>query len=225
MEVVAGALEANKEGSCRSQAIKCGDEHRALRAGAWDYLPKPFSATHLHILIGRARTYLVARDARTRRQRRGLGQQRQGDLPGTAPAFRTAVELARRVAGFDASVMITGESGTGKEVVRSSFIAIADARVLAGVDHCAALPANLLERTVRPREGTFTDTIAQNRSSRNGERRHVLPRRSHRMSLPLRPSCFACRDGIVRRVGSEQEHDAIVSVRFISATNREPAGL
>jgi len=44
------------------------------------------------------------------------------------------------------------------------------------------------------------------------------------MSLPLQAKLLrVLQDGIVRRVGSEQEHDAIVNVRFISATNREPA--
>src|SRR5207249_4837103 len=67
-------------------------------------------------------------------------------LLGTAPAFRRAIELARKVAPTDASVFITGESGSGKEMIaqfihhhsrRSSrpFIAI----------NCAALPEGLLE--------------------------------------------------------------------------------
>src|ERR1051325_7785201 len=92
----------------------------ALRQGAFDYLPKPFSASHLQVLIGRAvHTLLVARE--TREQRDTLDQlQVHSDkitLLGTAPSFRRAIELARKVAPTDASVFITGESGSGKEMI------------------------------------------------------------------------------------------------------------
>src|SRR6266571_3631880 len=91
----------------------------ALRQGAFDYLPKPFSATHLQVLIGRAvHTLLIARE--TREQQAQLGRQPvradRVSLLGTAPALRRAVELARKVAPTDASVFITGESGSGKEL-------------------------------------------------------------------------------------------------------------
>src|SRR5690348_7746167 len=86
----------------------------ALRAGAWDYLPKPFSATHLQLLVGRAaHAVMVAHETRELKARAGGQKSRPGDrqsLLGSAPSFRKAVELAQRVAATDASVMITGES-------------------------------------------------------------------------------------------------------------------
>src|SRR5438094_9973388 len=94
---------------------------QALRQGAWDYIPKPFSATHLQVLIGRAvHTLLVARETRdqqTEVERRHVPGDKQLTLLGTAPGFRRAVELARKVAPTDASVFITGESGSGKEMI------------------------------------------------------------------------------------------------------------
>src|SRR5256885_12060490 len=90
----------------------------ALQAGAWDYLPKPFSATHLQILLGRAaHAVMVARETREQ-QAGGGGEGGASDkvpLIGVSPAFRRAIDLARRVAPTDASVFITGESGVGKE--------------------------------------------------------------------------------------------------------------
>ena len=67
-------------------------------------------------------------------------------LLGVAPAFRKAVELARKSAPTDASVMITGESGTGKEVI-AQFIhhhSRRASRKLVPIN-CAALPEPLLE--------------------------------------------------------------------------------
>src|SRR5256885_9735476 len=82
----------------------------ALRQGAFDYLPKPFSASHLQVLIGRAvHTLAVARE--TRQQPEELERQhRPSDkitLLGTAPAFRRAIELARKLAPAQASRSIT----------------------------------------------------------------------------------------------------------------------
>src|SRR5688500_3867310 len=80
----------------------------ALRAGAWDYLPKPFSATHLQVLIGRAsHAVMMSREAKDRRVEL-LKQNGNSDkiaLLGVSSAFRRAVELARKVAPTDASVM------------------------------------------------------------------------------------------------------------------------
>src|SRR5881397_905759 len=76
----------------------------ALRQGAWDYLPKPFSAQHLQIMIGRAaHTVLVGQE--TREHQTELERQHavsdKVTLLGTSAAFRKAIELARRVAPTD----------------------------------------------------------------------------------------------------------------------------
>jgi len=89
----------------------------ALREGAWDYLPKPFSATHLQILIGRAAHTLLVAQETEEQQAEGERLPTGGDdgvvLLGEAPAFQRAIDLARRVAATDASVFLTGESGSG----------------------------------------------------------------------------------------------------------------
>jgi DNA-binding NtrC family response regulator len=83
----------------------------ALRAGAWDYLPKPFSASHLQVLVGRAAH--AAPGARAPRDLRPAGEVPSGGaaaagdeqeidghaLIGTSPGLRQAVAMARRVAG------------------------------------------------------------------------------------------------------------------------------
>jgi DNA-binding NtrC family response regulator len=200
----------------------------ALRAGAWDYLPKPFSATHLQVLLGRAaHAVLQAREARDLRAEllRMNGNGTGLALIGTAPAFRDAVELARKVAGTDVSVFIIGESGTGKELF-AQFIAQHSRR--AGKPfvaiNCAALPEPLLESEMFGyREGAFTgaerDKAGLLETADGGtmfldEVTEMPPALQAKLLRVLQ-------DGVVRRLGSERT-DAVVDVRLISATNREP---
>ena len=89
----------------------------ALRAGAWDYLPKPFSATHLQVLIGRAsHAVMMSREAQDLRVQlmKQVGHSDKIALIGISPLFRKAVDLARKVAATDASVFISGEGPARK---------------------------------------------------------------------------------------------------------------
>jgi len=93
---------------------------KALRAGAWDYLPKPFSAMHFEILMGRAAHAVVVGRESSRREKVLTSAASFSDrvrLYGKSAALRKVIDLANKVARTDASVFITGESGTGKEVI------------------------------------------------------------------------------------------------------------
>src|SRR4051795_2087011 len=202
----------------------------ALRAGAWDYLPKPFSATHLQVLIGRAsHAVMMSRESQDLRIQlmKQVGHSDKLALIGISPLFRKAVDLARKVAGTDASVFISGESGTGKEVI-AQFIHQNSRRAQKPIVpiNCAALPEGLLESELfGHRKGAFTgadrDKPGLLETANGGT---FFLDEVTEMSMPLQAKLLrVLQDGIVRRVGSEQEHDAVVNVRFISATNREPA--
>ncbi|HEX7050648.1 MAG TPA: sigma-54 dependent transcriptional regulator [Longimicrobiales bacterium] len=200
----------------------------ALRAGAWDYLPKPFSAEHLHVLIGRAaHAVVVARESN--RQRRELeethGHSEKLTILGTSPAFGQAMDLARKVAPTDASVFITGESGTGKEMI-AQFIhhhSRRSSRPLVAIN-CAALPETLLESEMFGHvKGAFTGAIRDKAGlleAANGGTLFLdeLTEMSQSIQAKL---LRVIQDGVVRRVGSETT-DAVVNVRFIAATNRDP---
>jgi len=200
----------------------------ALRAGAWDYLPKPFSATHLQVLVGRAsHAVMVAREASDLREQLLRQHSHSGDIAmiGIAPLFRKAVELARKVAPTDASVFISGESGTGKELF-AQFIhqnSRRSKRPLVPIN-CAALPEPLLESEMfGHRKGAFTgadrDKPGLLETANGGT---LLLDELTEMPLPLQAKLLrVIQDGVVRRVGSEAQ-DAVVDVRFLSATNRDP---
>ena len=249
-EILKATLEANKE---TIFVVMTGNPSvtssiEALRAGAWDYLPKPFSASHLQILIGRAsHAVLVARETEAAR-----GAVAGGGLPGAlpapvhapgtpsfahahtgdritllgqSPAFRRAIELARKVAGTDASVLISGESGTGKELI-AQFIhshSRRSGKKLVAVN-CAALPEQLLESEMfGHKKGAFTgadrDKAGLLEVANGGT---LFLDELTEMPLSLQAKLLrVLQDGVVRRVGSEQP-DAVVDVRFVSATNRDP---
>ncbi|HEV2748975.1 MAG TPA: sigma-54 dependent transcriptional regulator [Gemmatimonadales bacterium] len=200
----------------------------ALRQGAFDYLPKPFSASHLQILIGRAvHTLLVARETREQQDTQGRGQTAADKITmlGTAPAFRRAIELARKVAPTDASVFITGESGSGKEMI-AQFIHLhsrRSSRPFIAVN-CAALPEGLLESEMfGHRKGAFTGAVRDKpgllEAAHGGtlflDELAEMPKSIQAKLLRV------IQDGVVRRVGSETT-DAVVNVRFIAATNGDP---
>jgi len=200
----------------------------ALHAGAWDYLPKPFAAPHLQVLIGRAaHAVLVGRETEAMRETQGgsPGDAAAAALIGNSPAFRRAVELARRVAATDASVMISGESGTGKEGIAQLIHRCSRraSRQLVPIN-CAALPEQLLESEMfGHRKGSFTgadrDKPGLLETANGGT---LFLDELTEMSQPIQAKLLrVLQDGVVRRVGSE-ELDAIVDVRFISATNRDP---
>jgi DNA-binding NtrC family response regulator len=200
----------------------------ALRAGAWDYLPKPFSATHLQVLIGRAsHAVMMNREASELRQQ-VLHQHSHSDsiaLIGISPLFRKVVDLARKVAPTDASVFISGESGTGKEVI-AQFIHQHSRRAKKPLIalNCAALPEHLLESEMfGHRKGAFTgadrDKPGLLEMANGGT---LFLDELTEMPLALQAKLLrVIQDGVVRRVGSETT-DAQVDVRFISATNRDP---
>jgi DNA-binding NtrC family response regulator len=203
----------------------------ALRAGAWDYLPKPFTASHLQVLCGRAaHTVHVAREsagakpAAERDRRRAPGSAEPSPLLGRSPALLRAVEMARKVAATDASVFITGESGSGKEMF-AQFIhqnSRRSSRAWVAIN-CAALPETLLESEMFGHvKGSFTGAIRDKpgllETAHGGT--FFLDELTE-MAHPIQAKLLrVIQDGVVRRVGSES-NDAVVNVRFIAATNRD----
>lgn len=201
---------------------------RALQAGAWEYLAMPFTAEQLQLSVGRAaHNVLEGRGGLTVAPvvTEEVPDNGMASLIGISPAFCRAVELARKVAKTNASVMISGESGTGKEGIAQlihkqsrragkRFVAI----------NCAALPAQLLESEMfGHKKGSFTgadrDKPGLLEVAHNGS---LFLDELTEMPLALQAKLLrVIQDGVVRRVGSEQE-DATVDVRFISATNRDP---
>ena len=231
LEVLATALEVNAD---TLTIVMTGNPSvessvAALRAGAWDYLPKPFSATHFEILVGRAAHAVVVGRESARKQSDQLSPMGsltdEVNLYGESPALKKVIELARKVSRTDASVFITGESGTGKEVI-AQYIhrhSRRSSRELVPVN-CAAIPEALLESEMFGHvEGAFTGAVRSKEGLLEVASGGTLFL-DELTELPLPTQAKLLRvlqDGVVRRVGSTKT-DAVVNVRFIAATNRDP---
>lgn len=124
-----------------------GDERtavRALKAGAYDYVPKPFDNEEIRSIVERAREVLSLR-AENRRLREEIATEYRGMI-GDSPAMRETAAFIRRVGPTDVTVLITGESGTGKELAARAIHAESPRREKPFIPlNCSALPGELIE--------------------------------------------------------------------------------
>jgi two-component system, NtrC family, response regulator AtoC len=134
----------------------------AMKAGASDYLVKPFEEEELELAIANAVEKQTLREE-VRRLKRQLECTDQWDLIAMNPRMQRVREVAKHVAGTDVPVLILGESGVGKEVI-AKFIHEQSARKdkpMVKVN-CAALPHDLLESELFGYErGAFTGALQE----------------------------------------------------------------
>lgn len=202
----------------------------AMQRGAYDYVVKPFDVDDIVMLTQRVlekraleREVLLLRSALA--DDPWSGHTAFEGLVGRNPQMVRIYQLVSQIAETPSTVLITGESGTGKELI-AQFIHQYSRRAhkpLVPIN-CAALPEGLLESELfGHRKGAFTgadrDKPGLLETANGGT---LFLDELTEMSLPLQAKLLrVIQDGVVRRVGSEQV-DAVVDVRFISATNRDP---
>ncbi|HEX2190886.1 MAG TPA: sigma-54 dependent transcriptional regulator [Longimicrobiaceae bacterium] len=200
-----------------------GDERtavRALKLGAYDYVPKPFDNEEVRAIARRAREVLALRS-----ENRRLREELAGGVPGligASQALREVARVVRRVAPTDATVLVTGESGTGKEVVARAFHEGSRRRGGPFVAlNCSALPGELVESALfghvrgaftgadRDREGTFE-------AAHGGT---LFLDEVGDLAAPAQAKLLrALEEREVTRVGSNRP--VPVDVRVVAATNR-----
>jgi two-component system nitrogen regulation response regulator GlnG len=194
----------------------------AMRAGAHDYLAKPFDHSDVIRIVLRA---LGERELK-RSLKRSRPQQPTGaleEMMGSSEAVRRLVSHVDRVAGSNFSVVILGETGSGKELVAR---AIHQASLRAGgpfiaVD-CGAIPETLLESELFGHEkGAFTGAQAQRGGLFEAARRGTLLL-DEISNLPLSSQVKllrALQEKRVCRLGSTRAVE--VDVRVLAASNHD----
>ena len=127
-----------------------------MRAGAFDYVLKPFSPSQIDVILRKAQTYRQLLSVN--RLLTDDPEDADGVLVGRSPAMQRLRQLIDKVAPTDATVLVTGESGTGKEMIAREFYRRSPRRGHPYIKvNCAAVSENLIESEFFGHErGAFT---------------------------------------------------------------------
>jgi DNA-binding NtrC family response regulator len=133
----------------------------AMKAGAFDYITKPFNRQALKLTIKKALLFSGLAQENRRLRSRLADSADFRTIIGSSREMEKVFDVVRKVADTEVSVLITGESGTGKELVARSLHANSsrkDAPFLAV--NCAAIPRDLLESELFGHvKGAFTGAV------------------------------------------------------------------
>src|SRR5208337_976598 len=193
------------------------------KAGAMDYLSKPFAPEELLHAVARCaeRYRLLQENAALRSRTNEIFSLDQ--IAGESQTIQELRQLIQTVAPTAARVLILGESGTGKELVAGALHSLSQRNEASYVRiNCAAIPETLLESELFGHEkGAFTGALKQKPGRvEEADGGTIFLDEIADMSRPLQAKLLRfLEDGTFTRVGGTQE--LRVNVRLIAATNRD----
>jgi two-component system, NtrC family, response regulator HydG len=195
----------------------------ALRAGAADFLTKPFELSLLGLVVARALSHhlttleLEALKSEVRRATETHG------ILGEHASVKTLRAHLERMAQAEGVVLVTGESGTGKELVARALHELGPRRAGPMVSiNCGALPGTLLESELFGHvKGAFTDARSDRLGVfREADKGTLFLDEIGELPLQLQAAMLrVLQERVVRPVGANKEIK--VDVRVVAATNRD----
>jgi two-component system response regulator AtoC len=198
----------------------------AMKQGAYDYIPKPFRADEVVLVLRKAEERERLRDeVESLRSAVGSGAA-SPDIVAESPAMRAALDVIAKVAAHRTTVLLTGPSGTGKEVIARELHRLSPRSAAPFVAvNCAAIPEALLESELFGHmRGAFTGAVGDHaglfEQSAGGT---LFLDEIGDLPTPLQAKLLrALQDGEIRRVGDRAVRR--VDTRVVAATARELEG-
>jgi two-component system, repressor protein LuxO len=224
-------MQALRDGEFDAPVIVCtsggsiSSAVESMRAGAYDFLVKPFSPERLQVTLTNA---LELR--RLKRIERTMASEGNPDgfenFIGVSPAMQVVYRMIRDAAPSKAAIFVTGESGTGKELAaeaihkrspraKAPFVAL----------NCSAMPRDLVESELFGHvKGAFTGAMAAREGlAARADGGTMFLDEIGEMDMPLQAKLLRfIQTGTYQPVGSDVVKK--VDVRFVCATNRDPLG-
>jgi two-component system response regulator AtoC len=193
----------------------------AMKAGAYDYLPKPFDPDELVLAVKRG---IETRELRLQNARLRTEAQLGRTIVAESPAMRRVLDIVARVAPKDVTVLFTGESGAGKDVMATALHAHSRRADKAFVRfNAAAIPSELAEAELFGHtKGAFTGA-QQARAGyfQQADKGTLFIDEIGELPQAIQAKILrALQSGEVQQVGGRAE---IVDVRLVAATNRDLA--
>ena len=195
----------------------------AMKQGAYDYITKPFDPEQMAITIDRALKHKVLQDRATELQAQVEERHGPDSIIGRSPHIQQCLELVRRAADSDTTVLVTGESGTGKELFARAIHYTSKRKQFRFVPiNCGAMPKDLIESELFGHlKGAFSGADV-NKAGLLEEAEGGTAFLDEIGELPLEVQVKlnrAIQEREIRPVG--EVRDRPINVRFVAATNTD----
>jgi DNA-binding NtrC family response regulator len=192
-----------------------------MRAGAFDYLVKPFDLQELKLQISKALEMQGLKNEVAKNQINRDRQEHEIQLIGESKSIQNIRKLIPRINYLNSTVLISGESGTGKEIVAREIHKASKRGTETMVTiNCAAIPANLLEAELFGVEkGAYTDSATRKGLFELAHKSTLFLDEIGELPMLLQPKLLRVLESLsFKRLGGTREIQ--VDVRLIAASNR-----
>jgi len=199
------------------------DAIEAMKAGAVDYIAKPFNIEELAMIVDRALGEKQLADENVYLKQELAARYTFANIIGKGSRMQEIFRTVERIGKVSSTVLITGESGTGKELIARAihYTSIRKDRKFVSIN-CGALPETLLESELFGHErGAFTGAVKEKRGlfSEADNGTLFLDEISETTPTMQVKLLRAIQEKLIRKVGGNEETS--VDVRIIAATNKD----
>jgi len=199
------------------------DAIEAMKAGAVDYIAKPFNIEELGLIVDRALGEKKLRDENVYLKQELAGKYTFANIIGKGSRMQEIFRTIERIARVSSTALLTGESGTGKELIARAihYTSIRKDRKFVSIN-CGALPEPLLESELFGHErGAFTGAVKDKRGLfTEADHGTLFLDEISETTMTMQVKLLrAIQERVIRKVGGNEE--VTIDVRIIAATNKD----